>query len=123
VTEVNERTVAFRAACDCGWLGETVRPRVASDTPDYDSAWPEWEHVPALEAEWMAHTDPLRRGPSQGAWGRPCSPHPPVAVRIPIQSRHDHTGDSGPTRGLPFGRWITLAGGAESGVRPRPRSR
>jgi len=56
VEEVDRRTVALRAACSCGWLGETVLPR---DPADPDGAWREWEQVPGLEAEWVAHTDPL----------------------------------------------------------------
>ena len=36
-----------------GSVGETVLPR-----PECASAWPEWEEVPAPDAEWTAHTDP-----------------------------------------------------------------
>jgi hypothetical protein len=54
VAEIDQRTVAHRAACSCGWRGATTVPREPGR-----SAWPEWEDVPALDAEWEAHTDPL----------------------------------------------------------------
>lgn len=85
VVEVNRRTVAFRAACDCGWLGETILPRVRSEAPDYDSAWPEWEEVPVLEAEWMAHTDPLLEALAREHGVTSANPDPLAAVRIPTQ--------------------------------------
>lgn len=86
VTEVNERTVAFRAWCDCGWLGETTIPRVRSEGAGYDdSAWPEWEQVPALEAEWLAHTKPLLEALAREHGVDLARPDPLVAVRLPIQ--------------------------------------
>ena len=54
IGEVDRRTVAHRAACGCGWLGDTVIDREPGET-----AWPEWDDLPDLDAEWTAHTDPL----------------------------------------------------------------
>jgi hypothetical protein len=87
VTEVNARTVAFRAACDCGWLGETILPRVRSVALDHDGAWPEWEQVPGLEAEWTAHTDPLVEALARehGVDLASPGPDPLMAVRLLIQ--------------------------------------
>ena len=51
---VDRRTAAFRAACDCGWLGATTVPRAPGE-----SAWRDFDDLPVLDAEWTAHTDPL----------------------------------------------------------------
>lgn len=77
VSDVNRRTVAWRAACSCGWLSDTVLPR-----PEGADAWPEWEEVPALDVEWIAHTDPYLEALAR-AHGVLSETEPAVAGEVP----------------------------------------
>lgn len=42
--------IGFRAACDCGWIGDTLHPSGDYDSPGYQAAEQEWD---------TAHIQPL----------------------------------------------------------------
>jgi hypothetical protein len=54
VSEIDRRTVGWRAMCECGWQGAHIVHRGNSVGVGLD-----WQDAPALDAEWTAHTDPL----------------------------------------------------------------
>lgn len=110
VAEVDRRTVAWRAMCECGWQGTNVIHR-----GDGADAWLHWENAPALDAEWRAHTDPLLAAlpPAAPALARAVAEQEELAREIEKRSQ-PHT--YGWVLGLIERRIARLKGGEAEGT-------